>query len=63
MFAEIGLVWIDEKGNIYIGDRRNNRIQVFDQNGKFKISLKFQKGEGPGEVQIFTAFLSLSLIY
>ena len=26
---------IDAKGNIYVGDRANNRIQVFDENGKF----------------------------
>lgn len=59
IFGEIGPVWIDEKNNIYIGDRRNNRIQVFYQNGKFKISLKFQKGEGPGEILYFTAFFIL----
>lgn len=56
MFAVIGEVWIDEKGNIYIGDPKSHRIQVFDKDGKFKISLNFQKGEGPGEVQTFTSF-------
>jgi DNA-binding beta-propeller fold protein YncE len=25
----------DSKGRLYVGDRNNNRIQVFDQNGKF----------------------------
>ena len=28
-------VRLDSKGNLYVGDRENNRIQVFDQNGKF----------------------------
>jgi DNA-binding beta-propeller fold protein YncE len=26
---------IDSKGHVYVGDRENNRIQVFDANGKF----------------------------
>ena len=26
---------IDSKGNVYVGDRENNRVQVFDVNGKF----------------------------
>jgi sugar lactone lactonase YvrE len=25
----------DSKGQLYVGDRNNNRVQVFDQNGKF----------------------------
>ena len=28
----------DSKGLLYIGDRNNNRVQVFDQDGKFKES-------------------------
>ncbi len=28
-------VRLDSKGNVYVGDRENDRIQVFDQNGKF----------------------------
>ncbi len=27
---------VDAKGNVYVGDRGNNRIQVFDNNGEFK---------------------------
>ncbi len=26
---------IDSKGLLYVADRSNNRIQIFDQNGKF----------------------------
>jgi streptogramin lyase len=26
---------IDSKGRLFVGDRNNNRIQIFDQNGKF----------------------------
>jgi peptidylamidoglycolate lyase len=26
---------LDEKGNVYVADRQNNRVQVFDPNGKF----------------------------
>jgi len=27
---------VDAQGNVYVGDRSNNRIQVFDNNGNFK---------------------------
>jgi peptidylamidoglycolate lyase len=26
---------LDDKGNVYVADRENNRIQIFDSNGKF----------------------------
>jgi DNA-binding beta-propeller fold protein YncE len=26
---------LDSKGNVFVGDRENDRVQVFDQNGKF----------------------------
>src|SRR6516164_2294894 len=26
---------LDSAGRLYVGDRSNNRIQIFDQNGKF----------------------------
>lgn len=32
---------IDSKGNIYIADPLNNRIQKFDKNGKFLFKIKF----------------------
>ena len=29
-------ITLDERGNVYVADRENSRIQVFDPNGKFK---------------------------
>ena len=28
-------VWIDRRGRVLVGDRENDRVQVFDQEGKF----------------------------
>ena len=28
-------VWVDKKGRVFIADRENNRIQIFDPNGKY----------------------------
>ena len=28
-------IQIDSKGQVYVSDRENNRIQIFDENGKF----------------------------
>ena len=28
-------VCVDERGRVYVGDRENNRVQVFDADGKF----------------------------
>ena len=43
----------DSKGNIYILDSGNNRIQKFDKDGNFIKSIG-QKGKGPGEFQFAT---------
>ncbi len=59
MFGNIGIVWIDFKNQIYVGDQKMNRIQVFNHDGKFIKSLTFKKGDGPGEVISFTSFLTL----
>jgi hypothetical protein len=45
-----GSYTVDNNGNIYIGDRSDNIIKVFDSNGKFIRSIG-RKGEGPGEFQ------------
>ena len=34
-FDEPHSIAIDERGRLYVGDRRNKRVQVFDQSGKF----------------------------
>lgn len=33
-------ITLDQNGNVYVADRENNRIQVFDRNGKFRRVLK-----------------------
>src|SRR5262249_3418050 len=34
------VVCLDAKGRVYVGDRENNRVQVFDGNGKFLAQYK-----------------------
>jgi hypothetical protein len=41
---------VNEKGNIYITSRENNKISVFDSNGKFVKTIG-RFGAGPGEFQ------------
>ena len=50
MFFQWLSVAVDMKENIYVMDRGNFRIQVFDKTGKFLHSLG-REGEGPGEFQ------------
>ncbi|MCJ7680165.1 MAG: 6-bladed beta-propeller [Candidatus Aminicenantes bacterium] len=46
---------IDNEGNIYILDMRNYRVQVFDKNGHFLLTIG-KKGHGPGEFSFPKAF-------
>ncbi|MEW6455836.1 MAG: NHL repeat-containing protein [Acidobacteriota bacterium] len=39
----------DERGNIYVLDSGNNRIQKFDKNGNYLLTIG-KKGQGPGEI-------------
>jgi hypothetical protein len=39
---------VDKKGNIYVVDRGNTRIQVFDKEGQYFRTIG-RKGQGPGE--------------
>jgi len=41
---------VDKKGNIFILDRANSRIQNYDRNGHFLMTIG-RKGQGPGEFQ------------
>ena len=41
---------VDSKGNIYVMDRANYRVQKFDKNGNFVLTIGRQ-GLGPGEFQ------------
>ncbi|NIM57694.1 MAG: 6-bladed beta-propeller [Candidatus Aminicenantes bacterium] len=51
MFSEITSVAVDNDGNIYILDRKEKKVKVFDSTGKFV--RKFGKqGQGPGEMNI-----------
>lgn len=59
MFGDVGNVWIDHKNQILVGDWKMNRIQVFDEKGKFVKSIAFKKGEGPGEVEVFNTFFTI----
>ena len=34
---------VDAKGNVYVADRGNNRIQVFDGNGNYEREIHFDK--------------------
>jgi streptogramin lyase len=34
-FGELHAIAIDSSGRVFVGDRTNNRIQIFDQEGKF----------------------------
>lgn len=49
MFHQPMDVLADEEGNIYVLDSRNNRIQKFDKDGNYLLTLG-RKGQGPGEI-------------
>jgi len=48
MFYGVSDVKVDSRGTIYIADSGNNRIQVFDRNGRYVRTIG-RKGKGPGE--------------
>ena len=35
-FEDVHTIQVDHQGNVYVGDRSNKRIQVFDNDGTFK---------------------------
>jgi hypothetical protein len=41
---------VDNDGNIYVLDRGNHRIQKYDKNGRYLLTIG-SKGQGPGEFQ------------
>jgi len=49
MFHEPMDLEVDENGNIYVLEKGNYRIQKFDKNGKFIVTIG-KKGQGPGEI-------------
>ncbi|XP_045501834.1 protein wech [Colias croceus] len=42
---------VDREGNIIVADRRNNRIQIFNNRGEFR-TMFGSKGTGPGEFDL-----------
>jgi DNA-binding beta-propeller fold protein YncE len=47
-FSKPSNVAVDKEGNIYVSDTMNNRVQIFDADGKF-ISMFGKAGDGPGD--------------
>ena len=54
VFADVGNIALDSDENIYILDGMNFRIQKFDNEGNFLMSLEIKKGGGPKEVVYVT---------
>ena len=50
VFAEISDMVISEDNYLFVQDRKNFKVYIFDQNGKF-ISSFGKRGEGPGEIK------------
>lgn len=57
MFSGIRSIAVDEAGRIYVLDREDPHLRVFDQNGAFLRTIG-RKGQGPGE---FTMPFSVSI--
>lgn len=47
-FCKPSNVAVDKEGNVYVSDTMNNRVQIFDADGKF-ISMFGKSGDGPGD--------------
>ena len=47
-FAAVGLVEVDEKGNLFIADAIESDVKVFDASGNYLRAIG-KKGQGPGE--------------
>ena len=50
MFSEIGTIAVDDEERIYISDRKETHIKVFDKDGVYLITIG-RKGQGPGEFE------------
>jgi len=51
MFSEITGLDVDNDGNIYILDRKERKIKIFDSEGKF-LKQFGKEGQGPGEMNL-----------
>ena len=48
LFYRVGDIQVGKNGNIYISDSGNYRVQCFDKNGNYLLTIG-RKGQGPGE--------------
>lgn len=48
VFSDIRDIEVDTKGNIYVLDKKNYRVQKFDRQGGYLLTIG-RKGKGPGE--------------
>lgn len=55
IFANISRILSDDEGTIFVMDRKNFKIFIFDKNGKY-VSSFGRKGEGPGEIRELERF-------
>ena len=53
LFYKIRDIQVDKEGNIYVSDSGNHRVQKFDKNGKYLLTIG-KKGQGPGEFKLPT---------
>ena len=51
MFAEITSLDVDSRGNIYILDRMEKKVRIFDSTGKL-VKTFGEQGQGPGEMNL-----------
>jgi len=50
MFSEIGTLAVDDEERIYVSDRKETYIKVFNQDGVYLMTIG-RKGQGPGEFE------------
>ena len=50
MLSEVGSIAVDDEERIYVSDRKETHIKVFDKNGVYLITIG-RKGQGPGEFE------------
>lgn len=55
MFGTPDKIQVDPEGNIYVSDRSDNTIRVFNQNGEYQHSIG-GRGRGPGEFLLLQDF-------
>lgn len=56
MFYRVRGIAVDNQGNIYVADMSNFRVQKFDRDGKYLMTIG-RKGQGPGEFEQPTKIL------